>query len=282
MNEIIAGIVTYNPNPKQLKMQIERLQSQNIPIVVVDNASDNRDRLAKYLDKKAALICNKKNEGIARALNQIFEYAKKVDAKWVVAFDQDSLVSESYFEIAEKYIGCSDAAIYCPVIYDVNRKTIDFTSKVSGTKQLTEVEKCITSGAFTRVECWQKVKGFREELFIDGVDFEFCYRIRQSNYKIYQLRDLILNQSIGCGRVIKFGKYYIEVHNHNAVRKYYIARNRIYCDYLMGKKPFTSTLAAVFRMAVITILFESDKKEKLSAIRKGMRDGIRMTKDGCK
>ena len=162
-------------------------------------------------------------------------FAKIDKIDWMITLDQDSILSEDYIEIVYKYLKGKNVAIYCPVIYDRNRDIIDKTSvtkKGNTLYSIVEVDKCITSGAIYNVNIWESLGGFNEKLFIDGVDFEYCFRAKKSGYKIYQISELKLNHSIGNGKVFKFGIMHVGVHNHSPFRKYYIARNRIYCDYL--------------------------------------------------
>jgi rhamnosyltransferase len=60
-----------------------------------------------------------------------------------------------------------------------------------------EVRTCITSGALTNLDLWKKLDGFDEQMFIDSVDFEYCYRVRKAGYKVIQTDQVQLSHSIG-------------------------------------------------------------------------------------
>lgn len=89
MNNIVAGIVTYNPNIDLLKIGLGSLIKQNISIYIVDNHSVNIDEIRILIsDKEIKLVENKSNLGIACALNQLMRIAEKDGFKWMITLDQ--------------------------------------------------------------------------------------------------------------------------------------------------------------------------------------------------
>ena len=78
--KILAGITIYNPNIDRLKENIEAIFLQVEEVVCVDNGSDNYEHIKQLLlldYPEVVVIQNKKNLGVAKALNQMFEYAKE-------------------------------------------------------------------------------------------------------------------------------------------------------------------------------------------------------------
>lgn len=72
-------------------------------------------------------------------------------------------------------------------------------------------------------------------MFIDEVDTEFCYRSQKAGYKIIEFPNVIMKHSLGDRTYHYFlGRKYNTL-NHNAIRKYYITRNKIY---MIKKYPF--------------------------------------------
>ena len=65
-------------------------------------------------------------------------------------------------------------------------------------------------------------------MFIDGVDFEFCYRMKKSGMNILRVNDVVLSHEIGNITVRHFLGFRVIVKNHSPFRKYYIAKNIIY------------------------------------------------------
>ena len=69
-SEIYAGIVTYNPDLQRLTENLDAVTKQVRRVVVVDNGSENIDRIRTLVEKyqNLGIISNKKNLGIAKHL----------------------------------------------------------------------------------------------------------------------------------------------------------------------------------------------------------------------
>lgn len=68
------------------------------------------------------------------------------------------------------------------------------------------------------IEVIDKVGGMNDDMFIDGVDFEWCLRARNYGYKILQCTSAKLIHELGNGNSDK-------VLSHSPNREYYIVRN---------------------------------------------------------
>ena len=84
-------------------------------------------------------------------------------------------------------------------------------------------KKVITSGNIIFLDVWKKIGGFYEPFFIDEVDHEFCFRLLENGYRITLYNHIYMNQIIGAPRKTFFPK-----ESHNALRLYYMVRNRLY------------------------------------------------------
>ena len=126
------------------------------------------------------------------------------------------------------------------------------------------------------IKAWSEIGGFDERMFIDGVDFDICYRLRQRGYKIYCIHSVVLLHEIGHIEYHRFLFWKVLVMNHSAFRKYYIARNVIYTA-----KKRRSTLLVVkgllqeIKMIGIVIFYEEDKLNKIRCICRGIYDGFK-------
>lgn len=287
--KVFAGIVTYNPQIERLKNNITAICDQVITLVIVDNGSANVSEVKNLVDDfpNTILIQNEDNKGIARALNQIMEFSKR-EADWVLLLDQDSVAPEGMIEQYKQMIALDKVAIICPLIFDNNSrnlKTVENSVDVVGI--------CITSGSMNNVRVWEKLGGFDEELFIDSVDNEYCIKLFFAGYKIYRNNKVLLNHELG-----KTEKHVIKsTTNHNAIRRYYIARNSIYVSrkyhWVCKEKNANYKEAVIFldhlidpiriiirqlQFILLIALYESDKKNKIKSIITGMRDGNKLYK----
>ena len=277
-NLYMAGIVTYNPDISKLRDAIESVLKQSMmeEILIVDNNSENIVEIEKFVDnKKVFIVENNANMGIAQALNSIMQRACDKGYEWVLTCDQDSIMPSNLLKVFVNYIQEEDVGIISPKVFDTNAQS--FVSEKSP-HAISEVEKCITSGSFNRVSAWKQVGGFDEFMFIDGVDFDYCFRLRGAGYKIIQLNEVSIVHEIGNISIKKFCCTNVAVMNHNAFRKYYIVRNRIYTDFKHHKKLKFKSLLSVIKAFLWVLLFEADKKEKIEAIRNGFIDGIKYGK----
>ena len=282
ISEIAAGIVTYNPDPDKLRAAMEQLKDEVGRIFIVDNASENFDDIKSLADeigrRSVALIENDSNKGIATALNQIMAAADEDDFDWVLLLDDDSKVDKSLVSGLYEGTKYKDVGIVCPRIHDINsgRYLVNKgESKDKLKKKYQVLESCITSGSLVSLDAWFAVGGYDEYLFMDFVDFDFCIRLRQEHYRIIQKNGLVMEHELGKTEIRRLLFKKTEVMNHSAERKYYITRNRIYCEYKYNGRFGMRNAAGVIKALLLVSCFEDDKKNKIKSILKGMHDGAR-------
>jgi rhamnosyltransferase len=276
MEKVVAGIISFNPEIKRLKENICAITIQCDCLYLIDNGSGNINDVVELLnkinDEKITLIRNNKNEGIARALNQLCEIALGNGYEWIITLDQDSVCPLNLAVQYKRYISGSGIGMLCPLIVDRNK---NINKKIKRNKT-TDISECITSGSMLNLFVWRKIGGFDEYMFIDGVDFDICHRIKKEGYRIIQINEVCLLHELGHITTHKILFLNVIVKNHTAFRKYYIARNTIY----LAKKEhnkllFIKSLLQNIKLASIVIFYESEKKEKLKSIYKGTLEGIR-------
>lgn len=266
---IVGGIVLFNPDINLLQQNIRTLLPQVDLLVLIDNSDNTADPVLKMAGEKVSIFSNNKNLGIARALNQIFEFAEKRNADWVLTMDQDSVAPDNMIFEYFKYLDSSIGTL-CPVLFDRNKQAKPET--FDGAK---DIKKCITSGSLVNVSAWRAVSGFDEKLFIDGVDFDFCERQRRAGFRVVCVGDIVLSHAIGNITMRKFLIWNVAVKNHTAFRKYYIARNTIYLAKKNGTKArVLKSYFQVIKQLGIVLLYEADKGKKMRAILRGTRDAI--------
>lgn len=276
---ICAGIITYNPTLTDVSTCLEALCNQVERVIIVDNASKNVKSLQEIVSKYAnvTLVKNSQNIGFAKALTQVFEWAKSQGFNWVLTLNDDSVVPSNmiseYKKILEnqgslvnqKNAKNSKIAIVCSLL----KNRLDGTILHSKCHE----DECITSGSLTSVEAWAKIGGFDEWLEIDGVDFDFSRRLVRAGWKIVECQNVIMEHQIGKARSINLIIKHPIVWNHNANRKYYIARNMQVVDYKMGTYSYVKSLRAVVRDMIFVALWEKNKFAKILAMVRGFKDG---------
>lgn len=271
--DISAGIVLFNPDINRLKENISAVIVQCTHIYLVDNGSNNIDEvkelLNQYNQSKISILCNTENQGIAKALNQLTAAAQKGGFEWILTLDQDSIAPSNIVEEFEKYTNNLNAGMLCPVICDRNKGVV-----VEAKNGYREIDECITSGSLLNIKAWREIGGFDESMFIDGVDFDICYRLRKSGYKILCIQSVVLLHELGRIEYHRFIFWKVLVKNHSAFRKFYIARNTVY----LARKEHTNIVKAILqnmKLFLIAVCYEDDKWKKSKKILQGTVDGFK-------
>ena len=276
-----AGIVLYNPDINRMKENINAIINQVDYVILVDNGSKNKSDIEASIEHsfhnsdKLIINFSQKNNGIAWALNQIFKIAEEQSVKWVLTLDQDSVCPSDIIESYIKYsssISKNKIGILCPTIVDKNAGILE-----GDVHKTEEIKRCITSGSFTSLAAWAQLDGFDEKMFIDGVDFDFCDRLRMNGYKIIRIGSISLTHELGKITTHRFLFKTVKVQNHSALRKYYIVRNRFYLS-RKEKNAFAilTSFFFVIKFSATIVLFEKNRRKKLKAVFKGIRDGLKL------
>lgn len=273
-NVLTAGIVTYNPDFNRLKENIDAILPQVDYLIIFDNGSTNQKEIKEEFGCCAEIILSPHNVGIAAALNGLMEKSDELGASWMISLDQDSVCPPDFCEHMQTYLYKEDNfGVVAPVIVDRNVGIVGHNPD----EEYKSVRTCITSGAFTRIDVWKEIGGYDESMFIDSVDFEFCYRVRKTGYQVVQIRDVKLIHELGQSEKRKFLFWHIKVKNHSAFRKYYMAQNNIY--YPLKHKLWLHFIRGNVRninQLLIIILFENCKMEKMRKTIAGWKNAFVM------
>lgn len=274
-----VGIVLYNSDVDKIRKTIDEYKDEAEKIILIDNNSKNIDEIEKVVSKftNVILIRNEKNEGIAKALNQILEKSLSMEINYLLTLDQDSFLQLDFLQKMVQYIN-DDVAIVCPEIIDLNKKKNKLISE-----EYIQIERCITSGSLMNLKVCKDVGLFDEKMFIDYVDFDYCKRIRLKGYKILKIKDCFLKHEIGKRSIKKFFGIYVYPTNHSSFRVYYYFRNMRYY-YLKFKRQMTvkekiNEIIRLYWKYISIVLYEEDKKEKLNSAKKGFKDAITLMKE---
>lgn len=269
---IVAGIVLYNPEISRLKDNISAIYPQVDVVLLIENGSKDYSYLDHFNKGKIKVIINKKNMGIAYALNQIMHFAYNNDINWALTLDQDSVVADNLVKEYRKFL-LPDVGIVTCCINDRN-----FVAYGEGReKDGEELQYCITSASMTNVKAVMEVGGFDNEMFIDWVDWDICLALRNRGYKIRRAAKTHIIHELGENTKSKIWHgHQLLIMRRSKMRNYYINRNWIY---IARKWPevslFKNSLICIKRI-VIAILLEPNKWQSVKSLTKGMIDGFRM------
>lgn len=276
-----AGVtVLYNPDGSVIR-NIASYMNAVERLYVVDNSdADNGENFA---GDKICYIPNRENLGIAAALNIGAQKALEEGFDFLLTMDQDSRFenggAEGLIGFLTKLADDSDLQneLGCTV-YDLglvsplHKTGIELGITYSG---IDSPDTVMTSGNIISLSAYEKIGGFKDWMFIDAVDFDYCLNLRRHGFKILRLTDIELKHKVGDMITGKFFGKTVYSLNHSPMRRYYIVRNRHYF-YDMYKSDFpeycTAELRRTLPEAVKIILFEKQKTKKLLAMLEGYRD----------
>ena len=120
MNQVIAGIISYNPNIERLLLEINSVRSQVKLMCTCDNGSNNINDIEDKInyDDKIVLIKNGENLGIGKAANIICQYAFEEGFSWVLMLDHDTICSYNMISVYMQYTNQPEIGMICPNIVD--------------------------------------------------------------------------------------------------------------------------------------------------------------------
>lgn len=273
LHNVFAVIITFNPTLETFRKNISSIVNQVEEVIVVDNGSNNVGEITNQIleFKNVTLLTLESNVGIGAATNIGIERLG-LPGSWVLILDQDSIFPENGVAIYKEYLKLLEnynIGMLVPEYIERNN-TLNVKKEQLDWKF---VDYPIASGSFVNYSAWKRINGYDETLFIDRVDDDFDLRMRQNSYLLVQVNKVQLDHSIGNIKTKElFGKK-INIYNHNAIRKYYQARNNI-----IFSKKHGNMINAWYRntnLIIKTLLFENGKLDKLKNICKGIRDGIK-------
>ena len=279
MSGTCAVVITFHPqaavwdNLAKVRRQVEAL-------LVVDNGS-SPESLAPFrtlpADPGFTLIENRANLGIAAALNAGVRWAKANGFEYVTLFDQDSTVTEGFIESMVATFESHPQRNYLAIVTPIQ------VERITGRPRGQECAKdggplvAITSGSLMPTALFDQCGWFEEELIIDGVDHEYCFRVRALGYTLAQCRDAVLVVAVGSLRCHEVLGLKIMAKHYSARRRYYITRNRLVIVGRFWKEHPAwcyRQLRDVVQDTIKVICFEEQRSTKLRNTARGIHDAL--------
>jgi len=280
--DICAIITTFRPDDR-LYEGVGRIQEQVGFVVIVDDGECNENvlKLNKWFEgvNKVHLHHNICNVGIATSLNTGITIAKEKGYRWILTLDDDSLVRPNSVERLinglisiklNKPIGLIGMAWIEP---NENTKSKPIIENVT----FLEKRGIITSGSLFSMDTYDRVGPFRDEFYIDSVDYDYCLRAREQGFAIIKLNEIGFEHSIGRSKVFCIMGLNVVVENHEAFRVYYEFRNSIVLalEYFKYDPLYSiATFLGRTKKLLKILLFERDKIIKLIEALRGLKDGL--------
>ena len=272
--KLAGSLILYNPTDDDLNNIYSYIDDLDLLYIVDNSPKRNDDRLPNF--KKIKYIFNNENEGVAKPHNRVAAEVRKLGYNWLLTMDQDTYINKGVISKMKHIIETEDMS-YIGIITPWHKTKLDV---VKPKDEITYPIDTMTSGNLVNLEIHKKIGGFKEWLFIDGVDIEYCLNLGVNGYKIMQLNNLEIDHNLGDIFYKKFLGKNILITNHSAMRRYYQTRNYLYIKEMYGNYPMYKSFCDVLvkkKQLIFGIIFyeKSTLKEKvkeLKAIKKGVDD----------
>ena len=266
----LAGVVVwYKPSDKDIN-NINSYINDVDKLYIVDN-TEGRNNKSKVSDlKKIEYISRNENLGIATALNIAAKKAIKEGYSYLLTMDQDSKFHQGDLKKMKSIITKMD-------LTDIGIISPWHKTKLKLEKPVEKIDyplDVMTSGNILNLKIYQKLKGFKDFLFIDGVDIEYCLNLKKNGYKVMRINQVELDHDLGDIFYRKFLNKEFMCDNHNYIRIYYMTRNYRYIrkEYYDIAPEFCDILVKIKGLIFKIIFYEKDKYRKLKSIILGIKD----------
>ena len=276
--KILAVLIYYHGCISEVNINIKSFINSVDHLIIYENSIvHEKEKLLQGIDSsKISFKGNGLNVGISKALNSVLE---SIDDSYfyMMLMDQDSewLNVDEYLK---------------KVRQDKKRRVFAYGPRVVVSKddckldsqQIILVDHVITSGALINIRYLRLIGGYCEQLWIDGVDEEICFRASNHNLVIKKVMSARLLQKYGSGNYKNIIGRNILIPEYNASRKYWIAKNHIYIlkKYRLSiNRKRKMVMEYIIKPLFDTVLFEQDKINKCLSIFKGTIDGCRWKVD---
>lgn len=268
---VAATVVLYNSDQQILK-NIDTYIHQVDKLYVIDNSERVDTALVELLRSRVNIMYYwmEGNQGIAAALNKAAELAIGADYRYLLMLDDDSqLISET-----------TESMLSYVARHSSNRRIGIVTAQADPNLRGTTAESVwysITSGSLLDLKAYQECGPFMEELFIDGVDHEYCYRLKQCNYEIVILNYLPMLHRMGTQEEVKlFNKILFRWSSHSPLRSYYLVRNFMFIlnkyNVLLPNKVKREVYYGVIKACLLDLLLGRQKRLRWQYTKKALFD----------
>jgi len=293
-NSVCAVIVLFNPELALLQRLLARIGAQVEWTLVVNNGSPRE--VLVWLDEQKrsgtiGILNLGDNLGIAAAHNRGIDWARTQGADYVLLLDQDSLPASNMVErlLATLCTLQAEGALVAavgPRYRDPRRPELPSfirwgflsargvcCSAGNGARPVA-VDFLISSGALIPRAVLARVGGMEEALFIDAVDFEWCFRVTARGYRLYGVGDAEMGHSLG-DRVIRISRSRA-ISVRSPLRLYYFMRNCL----LLYRRPYVSwawvcqSLRGLIHMFALFSFFVPPKSQNARMMALGFLHGI--------
>lgn len=239
-HQVASVVVTYDPDPGALQNLVSLLKKQTDWVLLVDNfcGKDSGTWLTESRFRDVRILRLSRNVGLGAAQNIAIEMCRELGCTHVMLVDQDSRPAPDMvrrlLQAYEKSSILGNVAAVGPRYVDKRFGNISPFIHIQGFRlkrrpcrrpgDIVPVDFLIASGMLIPMEVLDVVGTMREDLFIDYVDTEWCFRASKAGYKLYGVCDALMEHELGKDPIKIAGKTWAV---RSPLRHYYLVRNAV-------------------------------------------------------
>ena len=277
--KIYAVLVAYNPEVGEIENAVSRLLTQTDFVVIGNNSNNNLD----INSSKVKIFNFGENLGIAEAQSITMKWAFENGADFIIQMDQDSILQpNTVAKLLTSYEHLSKSGMKIGVIgprhYDKVTNEIDEARLIKGdlipNTNCTLINATISSASIIPKAAYDCVGGMEDGLFIDSVDWEYCWRLKKHGWLTVRDNDVLLGHRVGNGKKKILGK--LDARIPSPIRHYYHIRN-LFLLLPRGYVPLYWKLSNLAKLIIKLVLYPfifEDGKIRLKYMLQGIKDGI--------
>jgi rhamnosyltransferase len=244
--KVYSVIVSYNPDLERFQTLLSRIVQQ-CSVVVCDN-SDAQSKINRIVDLAsiygAHYLGMQGNVGIAVAQNLGARFSFNKGADYVLLLDDDSIpdlnIVEKLYAFLKIFDNDSIVVSAVPIMGGVDVSNTNTRSAVRSNRDL------MSSGTMISRRIFDCVGGFQEDLFIDGVDFEWGWRARRNGVQLYVISSSSIQHRLGVSAIPLLSGI---IKIPSPVRHYYQYRNILYLI-VFGRSPCLWRIKEIFKVII--------------------------------
>ncbi|PTB99333.1 glycosyltransferase family 2 protein [Marinobacter sp. Z-F4-2] len=280
---ISAVFVIYDPDIDLLEVAVNSLVHQVDNVFLVDNSLSSSLGVFSQCDK-IEVIELKNNLGIAAAQNVGIQKALTKNSNYIVLSDQDTIFPAGFIEdMLPHFDRFPWAAAIVPRFKDSRMHSSNgfianrpfWFSQFYPEHGQHRIFQAIASGKILRAEFIGEIGLMNERLFIDWVDFEWCWRARERGFEIIGNADVVIEHQLGD---VSSNIGFREITLRSPIRHYYITRNAFYLSIYSKELDRLHRLNLFFRAFRYILgfpLISKPRAKNLKAVLLGFFHGVR-------
>ena len=277
---IVAVVPTYRPDADDLLTVVNSLLASGTCVVVTDDASPcTADPALRACGQAGAIVIrHRRNEGIARGLNEGLAHARLAGAFWLLTMDQDSTIPDGYItrllaatDAAERVLGRNTVGVIGAGGLDDASGDVGYP--VTDVDGVATTEEVFQSGSLWSVRALDEVGGFDESLGIDGVDAAACLHMRETGMHVVVAPDARIGHRYGSGRQITLLGRTVVSTGHSPARRESMVRNRLRllpAEFAQSPRHAFRTIRRVGVNTVLGMTIEEDRWENTKGSARGL------------